>query len=115
MPNPVVHFEILGQNAERSQKFYSDLFGWHIDADNPMNYGLVDTHAEGINGGVGPSDGGPGRVTIYVQVDDLQVYLDRAEGLGAKTVVPPTEIPGMVTFATFSDVDGNVVGLVKEM
>ena len=113
MPNPVIHFEILGQDGEKSQKFYSDLFGWHIDANNPMKYGIVDTHAEGINGGVGASDG-PNRVTVYVQVDDLQAYLDKAEGLGAKTVMPITVIPGMVTLAMFSDLDGNVVGLVKE-
>jgi predicted enzyme related to lactoylglutathione lyase len=33
--------------------------------------------------------------------------------LGGKTIVPPTEIPNVVTFALFSDPDGNMVGLVK--
>ena len=52
MPNPVVHFEIRSSGADKLQKFYSDLFEWHIDASNPMGYGLVDTHTEtGINGG----------------------------------------------------------------
>ena len=52
MPNPVVHWEVTGQDAKRLQDFYTNLFDWHVDADNPMNYGLVDTHAEGgINGG----------------------------------------------------------------
>jgi predicted enzyme related to lactoylglutathione lyase len=44
---------------------------------------------------------------------DLQAYLDRIEQLGGKTVVPVTEIPGLVTFAQFADPEGNVVGLVK--
>lgn len=79
-----------------------------------MNYGMVDTHAEGINGGIGPTMGGPDRVIFYVQVSDLQAYLDKAESLGGKTVVPPTEVPGVVTFALFSDPTGNVIGLVKE-
>ncbi len=52
-------------------------------------------------------------VTFYVQVDDLDAYLKKAESLGGRTVVPPTEIPNMVTFAMFSDPDGNAVGLVK--
>ena len=42
MPNPVVHFEILGPDAVKTQAFYRDLFGWTINADNPMQYGLVE-------------------------------------------------------------------------
>lgn len=78
-----------------------------------MNYGIVDTHAEGsIGGGIAAADG-PNHVTFYVAVDDPQAYLDKIEGMGGKTVVPVTEIPDMVTFALFSDPEGNVVGLVK--
>jgi len=53
MPNPVVHWEIQSKNATNTQKFLADLFGWHIDANNPMKYGIVDTHDKGINGGIG--------------------------------------------------------------
>ena len=113
MPNPVVHFEVHGKDGKKSQDFYSQLFDWHIDSSNPMNYGIVDTHAGGINGGVTASPDAP-RVTFYVSVDDLQAYLNKAEGMGGKTVMPPTEIPNMVTFALFADPDGNVVGIVKD-
>lgn len=113
MPNPVVHFEVLGKDGKKSQKFYGDLFGWHIDSSNPMNYGVVDTHAGGINGGVAQAPATP-QLTFYVAVDDLQKYLDKVEGMGGKTVVPPTVIPNMVTFALFADPDGNVVGMVKD-
>lgn len=112
MPNPVVHFEVLGKDVKKSQEFYANLFGWHVDANNPMNYGIVDTHDEGINGGIAASDG-PTRVTIYVQVDDINDYLKKAEGLGGKTIMPRTEIPNMVTMALFSDIDGNTIGLVE--
>ncbi len=113
MGQPVVHFEILGKDPKRLQEFYSGLFDWHVDANNPINYGVVDTHGEGgIGGGIGPAQG-PNQVTFYVQVDDLQAYLNKIEGMGGKTVVPVTEIPDMVTFAMFADPEGNVVGLVK--
>jgi predicted enzyme related to lactoylglutathione lyase len=46
-------------------------------------------------------------------VDDLAACLKKAESMGGKTVVPPTEIPDMVTFAQFQDPEGNIVGLVK--
>ncbi len=33
MGQPVVHFEITGQDAKKLQAFYSELFGWEIDAE----------------------------------------------------------------------------------
>jgi predicted enzyme related to lactoylglutathione lyase len=115
MPNPVVHFEIQAKDPKKVQEFYQKLFDWHIDDNNPMNYGMVDTHAEGgINGGIGESPEGVNRVTFYTQVNDLQAYLDKAEQLGGKTVMPPTEIPNVVTLAMFADPEGNIIGMVKE-
>lgn len=115
MANPVTHFEITGKDAKKLQAFYSDIFGWHIDANNPMNYGIVDTHSDGkgIGGGIGPAQG-PNQVTFYAEVDDPQAYLDRIGKAGGKTIMPVTEIPGMVTFALFADPEGNVVGIVRE-
>ena len=113
MPNPVIHWEITGRDAPKLQRFYADLFGWSVNADNPMNYGLVDTQTEeGINGGIAGEQEAATRVTIYVQVDDLQAYLDRAESLGGKTILPPTVIPDTVTLAMFSDPEGNITGMV---
>ncbi|MCH7802339.1 MAG: hypothetical protein IIC24_12485 [Chloroflexi bacterium] len=78
-----------------------------------MNYGVVDTHSGGISGGIGPTENGQNKTLFYVEVDDLQAYLDKAESLGGKTVMPVTVIPGMVTLAMFSDPTGNVVGMVS--
>ena len=115
MAAPVIHFEILGKDGNKLQSFYRDLFDWKINADNPMNYGLVEAASEaGIGGGIGAAEEGtPGHVTFYVQVPDLQACLDNAEGLGGKTIVPPTEIPDYVTFALFSDPEGHVIGIIE--
>ena len=48
MPNPVIHWEITGKDASKLRQFYADLFGWDVNANNPMNYGLVDTQTEAI-------------------------------------------------------------------
>lgn len=115
MGRPVVHFEINAKDSKKVGSFYSELFDWKIDYNNPMGYGMVDTGAEGaISGGIGQSDGNtPTYLSVYVQVDDLQAYLDKAEKLGGKTLVPPTEIPNTVTFAMFQDPEGNMIGLLK--
>jgi predicted enzyme related to lactoylglutathione lyase len=49
---------------------------------------------------------------FYVQVDNVQSYLEKAGALGGKTLVPPVEIP-TGTFAWFADADGNTIGLWK--
>lgn len=114
MGNPVVHFEVIGRDAKALSAFYGELFGWKVDASNPMGYGIVDTGAEGaIGGGIGASEDGPGHVTFYVQVDDPQACLDKTAALGGKAVVPVTEIPNMVTFALLADPEGHVVGVVQ--
>lgn len=111
MADKVVHFEIVGRDGPRLQQFYGQLFGWTVNADNPMNYGMVDAEEAGIGGGIGQAQG-DGHLTFYVGVDDLQASLDRAESLGGKTVMPPETIPGVVTFALFTDPEGHLVGLV---
>jgi predicted enzyme related to lactoylglutathione lyase len=113
MANQVSWFEVTGKDGSKLQQFYGDLFDWKIDAGNPMNYGIVEGGEGGIGGGVGQSQDGGTHVTFYVTVDGLQAYLDKAEKLGGRTVVPVTEIPNMVTFAQIADPEGNVVGIVK--
>jgi uncharacterized protein len=110
MGAPVVHFEIYGKDAAGLRSFYSDLFGWEIHADNPMNYGLVHTNADdkGIDGGIAEGDA---RVNVVVEVDDLHKAIERAVSLGGEVVTPVTEIPNMVTFAEFRDPAGNVIGM----
>ncbi len=114
--NPVIHWEIGTANAKQLHGFYTTLFDWQIDTNNPMNYGLVRTGGEGsIDGGIYQTENGvPSYLTFYVQVDDVRAVLSKAEGLGAKAVSPPTPVPGVGTFAHFSDPDGHVIGVMQD-
>jgi uncharacterized protein len=115
MSKPIVGwFEVTGKDGPALQQFYSRLFDWEV-TDAGSGYGLVAAREKGIGGGIGPSsDGGDGGVTFYVEVDDPTAFLEKAEALGGKTVVPPTEIPDFgLTFAFFADPEGHVVGLSK--
>jgi predicted enzyme related to lactoylglutathione lyase len=115
MAAPVVHFEVVGKDGNKLQDFYTKLFDWKINADNPMNYGLVEAGEGGIGGGIGGSEPGqPGYVTFYVGVPDVTAALKKAEKLGGKTIMPETDIPNMVTFGLFADPEGNQVGVVKQ-
>lgn len=117
MGNPVVHFEISSKDFEKSQAFYRDLFAWNISRAEGMPYFMVQGEGpNSIGGGIGPTrDDQPPGLTFYVQVDDLQAYLDKAESLGGKTVMPPSPIPKIGSFAVFADPDGIVIGLFKAL
>jgi predicted enzyme related to lactoylglutathione lyase len=74
---------------------------------------VVDTRGGGgISGGIGRSQSGEPWATFYVEVEDLQASLDRAEALGGRTVWPVAELPGMA-FAMLGDPDGLLVGLLR--
>lgn len=117
MGQPVAFFEIISPDADRARAFYTEMFGWSAQPDPNMGgYALVDTNAgEGaVGGGIGaPQAPGEGpSVKIYMRVDDLDTYLDRAEQLGGKRLVPPMDLPeGYGRIAVFTDPDGNQVGL----
>ncbi len=114
MAAPVTHFEVNAKDAARVREFFSNLFGWKIDVEPTMNYGMVDTGVKmGINGGIGQAMGPSSSVIFYVQVEDVQAHLDKAASLGGTIVMPLTEVPGMVTLAQIADPEGNVIGLVK--
>ena len=117
MGAPVVHFEIIARDGKRAQEFYRTLFGWNIDSNNPMAYGLVTTGVKkGINGGVGQAEAGhQPYVTVYASVKNPQECLNKAVAMGARVVVPVTVIPNMVTYALFADPEGNLVGIVEDM
>ena len=120
MGQPVVHFEIIGQDPERLHSYYSELFGWEIDSSNPMNYGVVqrdgNTNADGIGigGGVGKGpEGYTGHVTFYVEVSDVEAALAKAESLGGSRVMGPEKVMDQIEVGLFNDPEGHLVGVVK--
>ena len=113
MGNPVVHFEITAKNIERLHEFYSKVFGWKIDANNPFKYGMTDTGAgAGINGGIGETQGKP-HVTFYIQVPSVDAALSAIKAAGGAVVMEKTAIPGGPTLAQFTDPAGHMIGLIE--
>ncbi|MDP9270612.1 MAG: VOC family protein [Chloroflexota bacterium] len=111
MANPVVHYEIRAKDPDAARDFYAKLFGWTYPPGGEPGYTYIDTGVEGgIPGGIGQAQGGPGHVTFFVGVDDVAAALAKAESLGARIVVPATEVPG-VTFGLFADPEGHVIGV----
>lgn len=111
MGRAVVHFEIGCKDSEKTQEFYRKMFDWKIEAMGPA--AMIAAEAGGITGHITALGHEPQHYTIfYVDVDDVAASLRKAESLGAKTLVPPVDIP-TGTFAWMQGPEGNTVGLWK--
>jgi predicted enzyme related to lactoylglutathione lyase len=114
MANPVVHFEVLGKDAEALQSFYKDAFDWQMQPAMPTYAMALPGGDGGINGGIGTGmEGYAGHVTFYVEVPDLQTTRSNIERLGGSTVMGPEDVPEGPSIAMFADPEGHLVGLVK--
>jgi predicted enzyme related to lactoylglutathione lyase len=120
MGYPVVHFEVIGKDGEKLRDYYAELFDWEINADNPMNYGViaregnVDSDGVGIGGGVaGGPEGYGGHVTFYVEVPDIEESLKKAESLGGSRIFGPDEVLPGLELGQFTDPEGHVIGLMR--
>lgn len=113
MANRIAHFEVTGRDGKALQRFYGELFDWRIDADNPMGYGIVDPSQTGVGGGIaaGP-EGYEGHVTVYVEVDDVEAALAKAERLGGTRMMGPDEVMPGLTIGLFTDPEGHVFGVL---
>jgi uncharacterized protein len=122
MGQPVVHFEVVGTDGDKLRSYYAELFGWEIDADNPMNYGMVaregnvNADGAGIGGGVGVGpEGYEGHVTFYVEVPDVEAALAKAERLGGTRVMGPETIMDQIELGQFNDPEGHLIGVVSSL
>ena len=110
--NPIVHFEIGVTNGAKTSEFFAKLFDWKIAPAESMH--MIDAGEGGIDGHISELAPEWGNfVTIYVQVDDVGAYLENAEALGGKVLVPPVDVPGQGTFGWFAPPEGNIMGLWK--
>lgn len=113
MANPVVHFEIGCRDNARTRDYYSRLFGWHITEAGPAA-SMIDTQSTaGVQGHITSLGHEPHHYAMfYVQVDNIELALDKAVMLGGKKLVGPVKLP-KGRFAWFADPDGNQVGLME--
>src|ERR1044072_5817934 len=118
----IVHFEIPFDDGDRARSFYRDAFGWSVQHVPDMDYTMVmsgPTTDQGmpgepgfINGGMLGRDLAPSAgPVITVDVDSIDVALERIEKLGGATRLAQKPVGTMGFAAYFKDPEGNVMGL----
>ena len=113
MGRPVMQWQILAKDPEKLGAFYAKMFDWRVDANNALGYRRIDTGAgRGINGGMWPSPPeGHSFVQLFIEVDDVARYVDRAKQLGGTVIIPPQKLPDGDELAIIHDPEHIPLGL----
>ena len=121
---PVVHFEMPYDDGARAAAFYSQAFGWNVEETGPDmgNYIVLGTtpvenrrpvQPGAINGGIYPRQAGAPAPGVCVACDDVNAAMERVAAAGGTVNGEPMEIPGVGTYVTFSDTEGNTLSLLQ--
>lgn len=125
--SPVVHFEMPAKNKERVSKFYSEAFGWGMSTMGAEygGYVLAETtptdenqmvQAPGqINGGFFEykDEKGFNAPHIVIQVENIDEAIEAVKKAGGETTGIKMDIPGVGTFVSLTDSEGNNVGMLQ--
>lgn len=111
--NGICHVEIPSKDFDKAKKFYGEVFGWECALMGEMDY-MTFKPPDGVGGGfdkvleIAPKPG----ISIYIEVEDIEATIKKAEGLGGKCTKEKTQItPEYGYYAFLTDLEGNQIGL----
>lgn len=108
--------ELWTTDAGKALAFYERTFGFASSA-MPMEQGeyhILTNDGMGRAGLMQSTEPAAGSMWLpYVAVADCDASVAKASGLGAKTVVPPTDIPEVGRFAVLIDPFGAAIGVIR--
>jgi uncharacterized protein len=105
--------ELATPDVEASANFYGELFGWKYETYEgmPMQYKVIQTADGNSNGGLREAtEHEPTYWLAYFGTDNIEDGMTSATELGAKTLVPATDI-GMGQIGVLQDPQGAVFAL----
>jgi hypothetical protein len=108
----IIHIEIPATDRHAAADFYKQLFDWDSEhVADPVPYTMTRAGNTGIGLTEPRDEFQPGSPLLYVESEDIEADLARAEELGGQIVEPKMEIPGTGWMGIFTDLVGNRVGL----
>lgn len=123
--NPVVHFEMPFENRDRMAEFYTQAFGWNMQklGAEMGNYVTAQTAPTDehnmvktpgtINGGFYQKDPNAPYPSVVIAVENIQNAMQNITKAGGKILGEPMNIPGIGTYVSFTDTEGNRVSILE--
>jgi predicted enzyme related to lactoylglutathione lyase len=119
MKNSIWHVEMATTDKQASAQFLGDLFGWPFQVFQPMDYTMTDFPEGKTTLALDPvkEEQGvlPGGVLVYVDVEDVDATLARAQELEATILTGKFEIPGPGWMAVIGVPGGNRIAVMQRM
>lgn len=113
--------ELMTTDEAAAKKFYEQLLGWkytEFPMEGGSSYWVINAGGEDMGGIMKrPSQaaGVPPHWGVYVTVDNVDASAKKAQELGGKIVVPPTDIPQVGRFCVLTDPQGAAFSLITYM
>ena len=113
--NPIVWWELATYDAEKSVKFFREVFGWQIDFDEKVGFFKMRHNPPTISGG-GIFTLRRAKlpfVALYISVDDIHAMAKKIQEHGGFLVDPPFEIGGE-WICLFNEPSGVTFAMIQE-
>lgn len=126
--DPVVHFEMPYDDAQRIVAFYRTAFGWELQllGEAMGHYVLATTARPGgmarpqavpgaINGGFYPrrADWPAQHPSVVIAVKDIRESMEKVADAGGEVLGEPMPIPGVGLYVSFFDTERNRVSMLQ--
>lgn len=124
--DPVVHFELPYDDADRIMRFYQSAFGWQLQklGEEMGDYVLAttatddakpDAPAGAINGGFFPRkpDWPAQHPSVVIGVKDIEGSMSAVAAAGGQVLGEPMDIPGVGRYVSFEDTEGNRLSMLQ--
>ncbi len=113
--NPVVYWELASNDAEKSVKFFEELFGWKFKLDSKLNVFDVPADVKEFFGGgiLTLQKAKTPFLTIYVKVDDIDEKAAKVEKLGGMIVEPPYDVSERIRVCLFNEPLGVTFAMIQ--
>ncbi|MFQ6038708.1 MAG: VOC family protein [Candidatus Aminicenantales bacterium] len=110
--------ELLTRETEKAENFYKQILGYETEHQQmgPTEYIVFKAEDQPAAGmmEIAPEWGDvPPHWMVYFVVDACEATVERAQQLGARVLVPPTDIPEVGSFATLQDPQGAVFSVFQ--
>jgi uncharacterized protein len=110
--------ELYTSDAKKAGDFYSNLFGWSREPmQTPTGEYTIfkkgDAQAAGMMQISKEMEAMPPHWMVYFAVDDSDRTVEKAKGMGARVMVPPTDIPNIGRFAILNDPQGADFAVIR--
>lgn len=123
------YFEVPVDNLDRARKFYSEVFDWKIEKedtkipDQPFQDYYLITHSDEqfqqqshptLLGGMIKRQQAGQSITVYIDVDSLDIYLQKIKEMGGTILGEKKVVPGLGYYAVCKDSENNLFALWEE-